>query len=189
MTPILIAEPALEPLTLDETRAWLRLDTQDEDSLVASLIRAARHGVEQATRRALISQTWRLRLDRWPPGGVVPVPLAPVASILAVRVFDAAGAATVAPPAKFRLEEEYTTRIVCDDPPPPGRLYGGIEIDLRVGYGATGDFVPPPLRQGMLMLIAHWFENRGDALHESSVAHLPAAVAGLVVPYRRARLA
>ena len=38
----LLAGPALEPLTLDETRLWLRLDASDEDQLVVALIRAAR---------------------------------------------------------------------------------------------------------------------------------------------------
>jgi uncharacterized phiE125 gp8 family phage protein len=190
MIPILISEPAVEPLTLDDARAWLRLDTQAEDTLLTALIRAARHAVEQATRRALIAQDWRLRLDRWPPNGILPVPLAPVMSLLSVCVIGLDGVASEVPLAAFRLDESFGTRIVFNEPPPaPGRLHGGIEIDLRAGYGATSGAVPPPLLQAMRMLIAHWYEHRGDALHEGSVAHLPAGVAALVVPYRRARLA
>ena len=38
--------------------------------LIAGLIRAAREDVERATGMALIDQTWRLVLDRWPSSGV-----------------------------------------------------------------------------------------------------------------------
>jgi hypothetical protein len=40
----------------------------------------------------------------------------------------------------------------------------------------------------MRLLVAFWFEHRGDALHDNAVPHLPAAVAALVVPFRSARL-
>ena len=51
MTPILLAGPALEPLSLDEMRVYLRLETSEEDGLVLSLIKAARNAVEQGARR------------------------------------------------------------------------------------------------------------------------------------------
>ncbi|MDB5596767.1 MAG: phage gp6-like head-tail connector family protein [Hyphomicrobiales bacterium] len=189
MTPILMTGPVAEPLSLDEARAWLRLDTHAEDDLVTSLVRAARSAIEQATRRALMAQSWRLRLDRWPPNGIVNVPLAPVFAIEAVRVFDAAGVAIPLALGGFRLDQSFGTRIFCDTPPPaPGRLYGGIEIDLTAGYGASAAAVPEPLRQAMRLLVAFWFEHRGDALHDNAVPHLPAAVAALVVPFRSARL-
>ena len=190
MIPILISEPALEPLSLDEARAWLRLDTHAEDDLLLALIRAARIAVEQATRRALLAQNWRLRLDRWPANGIVNVPLSPVLRLESVHVFDAAGVAQEVATSGFRLDESYGTRLFCDEPPPaPGRLHGGIEIDVVAGFGDRPADVPAPLLLGMRLLIAHWFERRGDALHENTVPHLPAAVAAAVVPFRRARLA
>jgi uncharacterized phiE125 gp8 family phage protein len=69
MTPILLAGPALEPLSLDEMRVYLRLETNDEDALVLSLIKAARNAVEQGAKRALIAQKWRIRLEAFPRGG------------------------------------------------------------------------------------------------------------------------
>ncbi|MDB5651438.1 MAG: hypothetical protein JWL62_2958 [Hyphomicrobiales bacterium] len=188
MTPILMAGPVVEPMTLDEVRTWLKLDTHDEDDLVTSLVRAARSAVEQATRRALLAQSWRLRLDRWPCNGILAVPLSPVLSIDAVRVFDAGGVATSPDTAGFQLDQSHGTRLFIDTPPPsPGRLYGGIEIDFTAGFGTTASSVPEPLRQAMRLLVAFWFEHRGDALHDASVAHLPASVAALVVPFRSAR--
>jgi uncharacterized phiE125 gp8 family phage protein len=60
MTSYLLAGPAGEPLTLAETKAYLRLDDEAEDALVTTLITAARLHVEGVTGRALMAQSWRL---------------------------------------------------------------------------------------------------------------------------------
>ena len=86
MIPIPIAGPAVEPVTVAEMRAYLRLDDEAEADLIAALITAARLQVEAATRCTLIAQTWRIVLDAWPPGRVVRLPLWPVVEIEAVRV-------------------------------------------------------------------------------------------------------
>lgn len=189
MTPILLSGPAAEPLTLDEARAWLRLDDPAENELVAALVKAARIAVEQATRRALIAQKWRLRLDAWPLDRIVPLPLSPILSLDAVRIFDAAGNARALDLAGFYMERSPRARLFLDvAQPPPGRLRDGIEIDITIGYGVNANAVPESLRQAMRMLVAFWYERRGDALHEHTVASLPPAVAALVAPFRSARL-
>jgi uncharacterized phiE125 gp8 family phage protein len=66
---MILTAPVAEPLALDEARAFLRADTNDDDELIASLIAAARTHVEALTRRALITQGWRLTLDAWPADG------------------------------------------------------------------------------------------------------------------------
>jgi uncharacterized phiE125 gp8 family phage protein len=190
MTPVLLAGPALEPLTLEETRLWLRLDSSDEDQLVLALIRAARSAVEQATRRALISQRWRLRLDRWPAERCVKLPLSPILTLDAVRIFDAAGTPSLASLSGFHIDQSRGARLVCDAAPQaPGRIANGIEIDVTAGFGAAPSDVPEPLRMAMRLLVAHWYEHRGDALHEDRIAHLPPGVAAAVTPWRAARLA
>jgi len=53
MTPILLAGLALELLSLDEMRVYLRLETSEEEGLVPSLIKAVRNAVEQGFGAAL----------------------------------------------------------------------------------------------------------------------------------------
>src|SRR5690606_13517289 len=91
MASTLLTAPAVEPLTLAEAKAWLRVEHDDEDDLIATLITAARAQVEAVTRRALITQHWRLVLDTWPCHGRIVVTPAPLQALLAARVFDADG--------------------------------------------------------------------------------------------------
>jgi uncharacterized phiE125 gp8 family phage protein len=46
--------------------------------------------------------------------------------------------------------------------------------------------VPEPLRLAIRMLVAHWFEHRGDL--EDEARGLPSAVLALVRPFRTIRL-
>ena len=105
MNCILIAVPTAEPVTLAEAKAWLRVDTTDEDATISTLIDSARENVEATTRLRLMAQGWRIVLDRWPfarggdgsldalrNGRCAPVmevwlPLAPVSAASANGVF------------------------------------------------------------------------------------------------------
>jgi len=59
MGTMLLAGPAVEPVTLEETKAHLRVEFADDDALIAGLIKAARDCAESATNRKLITQPWR----------------------------------------------------------------------------------------------------------------------------------
>ncbi len=187
MTPILLAGPALEPLSLDEMRVYLRLETSEEDGLVLSLIKAARNAVEQGARRALIAQKWRLRLPRLPREATLRLPISPILSLDAVRSFDALGNPVLLDLALFQLDGST----LCLSPSllSANGSGGPVEIDLTAGFGTQATDVPDALRQAMRMLVAHYYEHRADALHEEHVAHFPAAIAAAVAPWRRMRIA
>ncbi|MEK8122400.1 hypothetical protein WOB59_04720 [Methylocystis sp. IM4] len=70
-------------------------------------------------------------------------------------------------------------------PPPPCRIADGIEIDFSVGYGASPNETPEPLRRAIMVLATHWRENRGDDGDDA----LPKSVLQLASPFRRTRLA
>lgn len=72
MPSVLVSGPASEPVTLAEAKLHLRVETgmTDDDTLISALIVAARQVAETITRRALITQTWRLVLDQFPAPGI-----------------------------------------------------------------------------------------------------------------------
>ncbi len=189
MTPLLIQPPAIEPVGLAEMKNHLRLDGTQEDDLVATLITAARLMVEAMSGRMLIDQTWRIVLDGWPTSDTLRLPVGPVRQVLAARVFDAAGLPQAVAANALMLE-------IGSDPPKvrliaavsqPGRAYAGIEIDVLAGFGATAAQVPAPLLQAIRMLVARWFEQRGDVVARDAEA-LPPAIAALLQPWRKVRL-
>jgi uncharacterized phiE125 gp8 family phage protein len=51
-----IVPPALEPLTLAETKLYLRVDHPDDDQAILRLIQTAREAAEEYLRRSLLTQ-------------------------------------------------------------------------------------------------------------------------------------
>lgn len=187
MSSILLTGPAVEPLTLDEAKAYLRIAHDDDDDLIAALITGARSHIEAGTRRALITQTWRLNRDAWPAAGRIAVLPAPLQEVAAARVYDLDGEAQAIDPEAFVADTISAPGMVSFAPwslPPPGREQGGIELDVTVGYGDAAVNVPTPLRLAARLLLAHWYENRGVIASGGGAAVLPASVAELIAPYR-----
>lgn len=189
MTLFRTVEPALEPVTLPEAKAHMRLGHDSEDDLVSGLIRAARDEVERTTGTALIDQSWRLVLDAWPRNDVVALTPHPVREILSVTVYGSEGEASLVDPSACRLDgHARPARLWLAERPAPGAALNGIEIDFRAGFGEAGTDVPDMLKRVILMLVAHWFEFRGVASAADQPVGYPPGFDRLVSAWRRARL-
>ncbi|MFM8702016.1 MAG: head-tail connector protein [Hyphomicrobiales bacterium] len=189
MNMIPITGPSVEPITLAEMKLWLKVDGTEDDTVINALIVSARLAVEAVTKRALITQSWRVVLDAWRQGGLIRLPMGPLQAVTAARVYDAAGAATTVPVSNFLVDNSSRLPrvIVTGQVPTPGRVISGIEIDCTLGFGATGSTVPDPLRLAMRLLVTFWFENRGD-VPISGAANWPESVLTLLTPYTTRRL-
>jgi len=162
MASILLTPPAIEPLSLAETKAYLRVETADDDPLIAALIAAGRIHVERQTGLALLTQGWRLVLDCWPENGSIAVGPAPLQALSAARVFDFDGEARAVDLRPFVLDPSTSTLAFrAWTLPMPTRIAAGIELDVTTGFGDTAGDVPEPLRQAVRLFVAHWYENRG----------------------------
>ncbi len=192
MTAYLLAGPAVEPVTLAEAKAWLRLDAGDDDALVTTLTTAARLHVEATTGLALITQSWRLVRDGWPPDGTVKLPVSPLQSLTAITAYDAEGAGS-----ELALDDVLTdaaanpSSLLLPAGFGAGRVFRsrqGIEIDYVAGCGDDGASVPAALRQTMLTLLAYWFENRDAVVMAGAGSIIPQNFDLMVAPYRAVRL-
>ena len=173
-----IVAPAEAPVMLAEAKAQLRVDHDDEDPLIQHYIDAATAWLDGASGilgRCLVSQTWQMDLDAITGLILLPFP----DSVIDSAVFtDAAG-----------VDLDY--HIALQDQRLLLRPLAGFgrpaAITFTAGYGAPAD-VPAAIRQAMLLLIAHWYENRAAVSLGTSPSALPIAVDALLAPYRRIRL-
>ncbi len=185
MAAILLSAPALEPVSVAEAKAYLRVDHDDDDAVIAALIAAARGHVEALTRRGLIAQTWRFVRDSWPPDGRMRLRSGPLRSLIAARVFDAGGTASSIDIASFVLDKANDTIAApAWALPPPGRAIAGIELDVQLGYGMAAGDVPDALRHAIRMLTAHWYDNRGQVAIGQAVPVLPPSVNAIIGSFR-----
>jgi uncharacterized phiE125 gp8 family phage protein len=177
----------VEPVSLADAKAHLRIDGEDDDALLTAAIVAARVHVEALTRRVLIEQGWRVYFDFWPRSRAVPIPVAPLISVDAVTVYGADGAPVAVAAEDYDVDTASVPgRLVLlgSAPPAVGRAVNGIEIDVTAGYGASSVDVPAPLRQAAMMLVAHWYEHRGAVGHDLAAAVPPHGFDALIAPYR-----
>lgn len=168
--------PASEPLTLADTKLFLRVDSNSEDTLITDMIIAARMEAEQFLRRALITQTWKLAFDEY-LDQQVQLPVTPVIAITSINAFDRAGVSQLIDSDVYYLSA--TKDVLTID---TIIFSHRVEVLFSAGYGADSD-VPAPIRQGMLHHIAGMYDVRG---FES--VFMPEITQRLYMPFREVRL-
>jgi uncharacterized phiE125 gp8 family phage protein len=186
MTITILTPPASEPITLAEAKLFLRIDQSAEDSLVATLIAAAREAVEVACGRALITRRVRESLDIWrrdAVGGAM-LGLGPVTNVVAVRLIASTGSQSVIDPTRYRLEGAGDRpRLVFEAGVPATlRSAGGIEIDYDAGFAASAAALPAALRLAILQVVAALYEAR------QGQAPIPEAARALMAAFASMRL-
>jgi uncharacterized phiE125 gp8 family phage protein len=188
MSIFLTTPPSVEPLSLLEAKAHLRVPHADDDAYISTLIISARRRIELKTGLRLITQGWSQFLNCWPQGGVIELALNPVSAVGDVIVYgDTDTPATIDPAHYFLDATSNPPRLVFRqgrNPAPPGRRAKGIEIRVTAGFGYASA-VPQELKQAMLLLVADAFAHRGDNEQRS----MPLEVLDLVHPYRVLRVA
>ena len=187
MSAILLSPPASEPISLADAKLFLRVEHDADDDLIAALIAAARVQLEAQTRRALITQGWRLTRDVWPASGALPILPVPLRQVTAIGVYDSAGMLQMLDVGDFHIDTVSAPAMLAfrrGALPAPGRRNGGIEIDIEAGYGDEPTDVPEPFKQAIRLLVAHWYENRRIIAASGEVAALSASVSALIAPFR-----
>lgn len=186
MTTTRITQPAIEPITLAEAKAHLRLTHDDEDLLISSMISAARAACEDRLQRTLISTGWQLTLPAFTQN--ISLGMGDVQRVTAITYKDQNGATQTLSPSAYQLGRLNGQPLLM---PAPGQSWpatqpGAIEavdIEYLAGYGDTADKVPQPLKAWILLALGDLFENRQATNIGSSVNPLPFADA-LLDTYR-----
>lgn len=166
--------PVLEPITLTEAYAQERLTptfsgspatpSHPEDSLLDIYIAAARQWAESVTRRAIITQTWTMTIDKFPAAGDIEIPKLELQSVTHVKYFDEDNVEQTWSDSLYQVDTSSNPgRIIPID----GEVYpsvysrlNAVEIEFTAGYGLDGTTIPQNMKIAMLMLMGHLYQNR-----------------------------
>lgn len=167
--------PAVVPVALDEAKAFLRIDDDREDALIAGFIRSATALAEAFTGQCLIvrdvaggaaaARTWQR---------LAAAPVVAIASVTAGGV-PLTGTAFES---DIDLAGNGWVRLVMPDPA------AKVVVTYSAGLAADWNGIPEPLRLGIVRLVSHLHAHR-DA---PDAGGTPTAVAALWRPWRRMRL-
>jgi uncharacterized phiE125 gp8 family phage protein len=174
-----ISQPTQEPISLGEAKRHLRAEEFDDDDLyISSLIMVARDYVEGFQNRSLAPKTYELILDTFPCNrGYKPIrlPRTPVSSVLSVKYTLANGSTTVThPPASYVVKADGDIVPAYNKLWPSDELTSGDAVKIQYTAGYTE--IPAATKQGMLLLIGNWYENREPVVMGKTVEKIPFTV-------------
>lgn len=156
--------PTSEPVTTAEAKSHLRVDISDDDTLIGSLVTAAREYCEIYTGRSFAVRTYRADMagfadDIWLPFG-------PVINIESVKYYDTASPSVQQTWAATNYHLFYNTleRQSGVSFPSVGTRPDAVQITYRAGYVTNAspevENIPQAVKQAILLMVGDLYENR-----------------------------
>ena len=183
---VLKTGPTETAISLAEAKSFLRIDSDydDDDNYITSLINVATNVVEEFTRRRLLTQTYNLYFDEFPP--YIDLQVGDVASVTFIKYYDTNNTEQTLHGSNFDVDTKVR----------PGRIYesetgnfpntyerpNAVEVEFIVG--GTASDVPEPIKMAMYLIIGRYYENRQDVVVGTQANELPLMVDHLLTPYR-----
>jgi len=185
----IVTAPTIEPVTLNQAKAHLRVTGNDDNDYIESLIQMAREVTEDLTGRAIITQTWKAFYSDWPSDDFFKLPLPKLQSVTHVKYKGTTGTQTTWASAEYIVDTDREPgRVSLDynESWPSATLYPNLPIEIQFicGYGATAEDVPAALKQAMLLLINHFYQARSPIQYGGTVADVPWTYKQLLYNYR-----
>lgn len=184
--PVLVAAPAVLPVSREECKLHLRIDGDDEDGLVDIYLAAAvahLDGAEGWLGRSIVAQTWSQQFDVFERS--IALALAPVTAISSVVYEDADGVdQTVASDQyelinggsspELRFIDDFSFPITGDDRPV-------LTVTFVAGYGDDED-VPAAIKAAILLMVGDLYQQREAKVESGMIEN--STVRRLLDPYR-----
>jgi uncharacterized phiE125 gp8 family phage protein len=185
MSIVLVTGPTDEPVSLGEAKNHLRVDITDDDAYIESLITVARRSCEYIANKKFITQTWNLLLDGFPGSTKLELPksLDPLESVTHIKYYDVDDQPTTYDAANYVIDiYSQPARIVLKSGSSwPGdilRVANGVEVQVVVGFGDDAD-VPMEVKQAMLLVVGHLYENR-EQVTDAKLVEIPRGAKSLL---------
>ncbi|MET3601818.1 head-tail connector protein [Martelella mangrovi] len=192
LTPKRIAEPVARILTLDDVKAHLAVDFDDDDDLISAYILAVEQhldGYGGILGRCLINQEWEQYFSFWT--GARMILCFPDVSAASVTYFDQDNVSRTLPADQYILlnsargaylqflDSFAVPSLYCRD--------DTITVRFTAGYGAQPENVPAEVRQAAKMIVAAWYKVRAEVSH-AALSELPDSIAIRALLSKRRRL-
>lgn len=179
-------------LTAGEIRHYRRIDDGVDDSELDTLITRSTRWCENYCQRAFITQTWTLTLDgfgdcTYMNNGMIYVPRPPLIGVSSIAYLDTAGTSQTWSSSLYRVDATSEPGRI---EPAYGQTYpttrgvtGDVTITHTCGYGAAASAVPGDIKQAIVLLVGHWYENREAVLVGTISKQVEFSVESLLEPY------
>ena len=150
------------------------------DPEINALIRTVRHAAEGYTRRALVTQTWDLKLDRF-PRWMINIPKPTLQSVTSITYVDSDGTTQTLAADQYLVDASSTPARIT---PAFGLVWpitryqnNAVTVRFVAGYGLAAA-VPEGIKTWMLIRIKHLFDNPDAVVMgtRSQVAEMPRAL-------------
>ena len=173
MSGLGLAQPIV---TLSEAQAFVRVETGEEEAILAGLVRSASALCEAFLGQVVLARSFSEELPA--SASWTRLRLNPVREISSVATADG----TPLPVATYATDIDTSGDgwVRIGEPGAVGR----VRVSGSAGMAALEHDVPEPIRQGVLRLVAHLYASR-----DGPAGDPPAAVTALWRPYRKVRLA
>ncbi|MDE1971458.1 MAG: hypothetical protein KGI50_07835 [Patescibacteria group bacterium] len=196
-TSVIVTAPAVEPVSLQEAKDQLRIDSSDttRDAEITRIITEARIWLENTYNISIITQTRQQRQDNFYNQYPIPIyqfssmqmwytrfPITllkpPVQSVTLFQYLDTTGtlqtlnlntdyvAAGMMPPVVGQQEIIVPRLSPVQFWPSQQWTPEAIFIKYVSGFGTDSTYVPQAIKRALLMVIAHFFENRVEETSE-----------------------
>ena len=194
-----LTDQATDIIPIEDAKAFLRIDGDDDDPMLTLFIGAAVDAAEKYLARAIRRQVLDLTMDGFPWGdddaldrlgaGTFNVPLsyitgaseefdlpyAPVNSITSITTYDTANAATVLSSAAYLLDNSRVVLNAGYSWPTSLRERAGVKVRYVAGYGPAA--LPGAIRLAIMQHVVAMYECRTGC-------EMPEASRGLMQAYR-----
>jgi uncharacterized phiE125 gp8 family phage protein len=160
MTTQLITPPAALAVSLALAKANLRVDTSDDDTLIAAWINGISAHAEHYMQRSIINQTWRVTLDSFPDAVKLCYP--PISAVSFVKYYDADDVLQTLDPTDYIVDTASEPGYVV---PAPNKAwpntYGkinAVQVQYVAGYGTDDTATPNDIKLYILAKLSEQFD-------------------------------
>ena len=184
MTYEVLTPPIGDPVTLEEVKLHMHVDSADDNNAIEALIKAAVNQFELETNHAIMAQVWVLTLNTWPistnkdswwdgvrDGAISQVTTnslhiekSPFNTVTKIEIIDENDAfQTWAAANYYSIKNMRFGQLFAKDVnfPAPARDVAGIKITFATGH-ATASQVPYLIKNAILHLVEYWFEKKPE---------------------------